>query len=1394
MENKEIDLSKIENDCIDNIKTNFINWYDFNNKNRICIFGDIDKVVLDYLKSKIKEVELFDENIDENSKKYDYILLMNGLDDKKENEELIKNLNHFSDMLENDGKVLLLQKNILSLWNFIKETEEGIGRTRLLKIIEETCFKNYKFFYLLPEVYQTNVIFSDEFLPTINDLRRNHHFSREHNIYGTLENEFLHKFLENRPSDFKYCANTFLIELSKTEIKNDVKAVFFNNVRPEEYRLKTIIYNDKVIKEPVNELSIEHIKLIEKNIDILKQCEINVLDTCEDNKINSTVLKDCKRFDDEIIKIYYEGSEEAIRMINNFKNQVLEKLNKVNSEDTIFKKYNIEGSKKDLDKLTFVEHGLWDLTFQNAFIKDNTFYIYDQEWYEKNVPIEFILYRSILMLNTLTDGEKEDLLKRLNLFEFKELFDNLEREIQISVTNEVMCRLYQNTFVGSIEEEKEEEPIVEQTQEIEQKVELPQEKIYTKIAFRLMPKKLKRKIRTKIEYSNNLSKITGIPMMASYNVNSMKLYRGKDCDSKGVLSQITLNKTIGIHLHLYYEDLADEFYHYLSNIPYVFDLYISIRKDANRLKIKNVFNKIANLNHLEVVKSENCGRDFGPMFVLFAKKLRKYDYIMHIHSKKSLRTGAEQSAWRRYMLDNILGSRERIMKCFYLMEQENIGLVYPDTYKDVQYWVHNWLDEAPLAKNILERINIEYEDTYLEFSAGSMFWAKKEALEPILNLELTWQDFGKDVGQYGGTLEYVFERIPGVVAKHQGYDIAIYNEGQKAFLLNNGEKNLSNYYRQSLETVTNELSQFDIITFDIFDTLITRKVLYPDDVMVNLEPKVKEKYNVDDYFKMRKQAETNVRINKNFEGDCTIYEIYEEFANITNISKESANEIMEMEIQAEIDCCIPRKETLELYNNLLKMNKTIILISDMYMTSKELERILTNCGYSGYSKILVSSEIGKRKDNGTMWDYFLEEYKGQKTIHVGDNEEADIHKLLDRGKESCYLMKGKKLFDISDYSNKKKFTHKEAMAMGKIINEYMFNSPFALSTSDEKAVINDEFKYGYCLLGPIILEYFKWLIKALNNKKQEVLLFSAREGYYLQRIYKHLMQKLNKPEIENYYFYVSRRAVSVAALKEEKDLYELLEKQFVGTARDLLYNRFGIDDVSLGKAKINIYGQQKRTREIVALHKDKILENSKKERENYLKYINKTIKDIDNKNLNFLDLGYAGTAQYYLSKLLNKKIDGKYFAVYKPEKPLSIGCNVDACYNDDIKDDDTNIDNPLFKYSILLEAFLTAPQGQLLCFDDEGNPKFNEDDNKEKWEYFEKIYDAIIKYIDDTYEIFKEDILNFEFDKNICINLYKGYVYESGKLDEHMKKFFDIDDYYCSNKVINGVESCQKRL
>ena len=275
-----------------------------------------------------------------------------------------------------------------------------------------------------------------------------------------------------------------------------------------------------------------------------------------------------------------------------------------------------------------------------------------------------------------------------------------------------------------------------------------------------------------------------------------------------------------------------------------------------------------------------------------------------------------------------------------------------------------------------------------------------------------------------------------------------------------------------------------------------------------------------------------------------------------------------------------------------------------------------------------------------------------------------------------------------------------------------------------------------------------------------------------------------------------QKSITVAQAENLDDLLEIMKKSFKGTLRELFYYRLGYKLDLLDDYIIELPRDYEIVKNVIINNYESIMKQVQYEKENYLKYVEQTLGDYKTKNLNFLDLGYSGTAQYYLSLLLDQKIDGKYFAISGDIKPLSIGCNVESCYNENLYDLDKIVNNPIYKGSILIESFLTAPQGQLQYFRNEDKkiePVFNFDNNLDKVESSEKIYSAIIEYIDDMFKIFgKDEILNIEIDKNIFLNLYSSFFRESKNINNHLKKMFDIDDYYCSNGVINGIEFWKK--
>ena len=74
------------------------------------------------------------------------------------------------------------------------------------------------------------------------------------------------------------------------------------------------------------------------------------------------------------------------------------------------------------DNRGIVKDGFLDLVFENTFYnkETNQYIFFDQEWYEKNVPIKYILYRAISNFyeHNLRINEKlkqEELYKKYNI-------------------------------------------------------------------------------------------------------------------------------------------------------------------------------------------------------------------------------------------------------------------------------------------------------------------------------------------------------------------------------------------------------------------------------------------------------------------------------------------------------------------------------------------------------------------------------------------------------------------------------------------------------------------------------------------------------------------------------------------------------------------------------------------------------------------------------------------------------------------------------------------------------------------------------------------------------------------------------------------------------------------
>jgi len=295
------------------------------------------------------------------------------------------------------------------------------------------------------------------------------------------------------------------------------------------------------------------------------------------------------------------------------------------------------------------------------------------------------------------------------------------------------------------------------------------------------------------------------------------------------------------------------------------------------------------------------------------------------------------------------------------------------------------------------------------------------------------------------------------------------------------------------------------------------------------------------------------------------------------------------------------------------------------------------------------------------------------------------------------------------------------------------------------------------------------------------LLFASREGYFLKRIFDDILAHSSKKmEFKEYYFLISRRAVSVPTIKNIYDIETLLKNSYRGSLHELIMNRLGIMLPEQNNFMVEMPRDLEKVMDILNPIFPVIYENAEHEKRNYKKYID-TIDGLNDKHVYMIDLGYSGTAQYYLSKMLGRRIDGRYLIMRENFKLLPNKSKAKACFGQALTKEDY-LRHDVARYSGYLESFLTSDRGQLCRFDSDGRPEYlDTGDNGIK--SLERIYDGIHEFIEDLATKIEKDILDVDLDAEFVERNYGNIILKSELADE-IRQTFRLEDLYISNKIL----------
>lgn len=237
------------------------------------------------------------------------------------------------------------------------------------------------------------------------------------------------------------------------------------------------------------------------------------------------------------------------------------------------------------------------------------------------------------------------------------------------------------------------------------------------------------------------------------------------------------DKSIVVIAHIYYEDLLDYDFSYLSNIPDYIDIVITIDEIEKKILIEeNYLSKLKNNSKVILVNSR--GRDMAGLFVGCKDIIGHYDYFCFIHDKKSSYFNYHLigSSFRDIIWENVLYSEDYINSIVASFDEiDSLGLIVPPRVYHSTYFTSfykkYWLANIKEIEKLFAKMNLDVELNLKELPLpiGNCFWAKFDALKPLFDLDWSYEDFHPEPLPIDGTVSHALERIYAHVAASQGF-------------------------------------------------------------------------------------------------------------------------------------------------------------------------------------------------------------------------------------------------------------------------------------------------------------------------------------------------------------------------------------------------------------------------------------------------------------------------------------------------------------------------------------------------------------------------------------------------------------------------------------------------
>ncbi|MCB0190911.1 MAG: HAD-IA family hydrolase [Anaerolineae bacterium] len=511
------------------------------------------------------------------------------------------------------------------------------------------------------------------------------------------------------------------------------------------------------------------------------------------------------------------------------------------------------------------------------------------------------------------------------------------------------------------------------------------------------------------------------------------------------------------------------------------------------------------------------------------------------------------------------------------------------------------------------------------------------------------------------------------------------------------------------------LTQVDVVSFDLFDTLIHRKDLFsPKDLFYYVQAEAEKQLDLklDDFTALRVRAEERARVRlwgRSIE-EVELAAIYSELGRMLSLTPQITQALQQIELAYEKAMLMALESGAYLMKTALAANKQIIIVTDTYFSENFIRQVVEQAGYRNITKIYVSSVYGKTKQEGSLFDLVLNDLgcSPKRVLHVGDNRLSDM---------SMALGKGLRAFFVPTVKHRLKWR----CGFGDELSGDLTLSTLLCEISSRMAEQNEQDdlqvllpQTGHQSLSILYYSFAAWLLAHLKRGGYSRVYFAARDGLIMKRFFD-LVASAAGFEIDSRYLYVSRVALYPSLIfTEPATARHLFSHSWDDLTIEEALSRISLkfDDVSDLLAECGLHNRKLSLNEITRPKFDvflkkawPLLEHANQESFSMIETYMRQEMMLTEEKVAFVDIGWHGSLQNCLVNLLDylgieKKIDGYYLGTFKKPKNASAKFRAKGFL---VENDEPHDISHLVRHGpSVIELFHSADHGSVMSYRREG--------------------------------------------------------------------------------------------